>query len=134
VAELLADGLSYAEIGRRLGITGQAIRHYVTRPLRPPQTGVACRTCGGVAVAAEARVRERGEGLCPACLRWQGAPFARVLRACRLAAGMNKSELARRSGVSYGSLREYEAGLYHPRRTNLDRLAAVLGEGLLPPA
>jgi transcriptional regulator with XRE-family HTH domain len=126
VAELRARGLTLAEIARRLGITKQAVHQCLTRPPRSQQPGVTCRGCGGVAVPAGARVRERGEGLCPACLRRRGAAFGRLLRACRLAAGMNKAELARRSGLLPARLADYEAGRHRPRAAALDHLAAVL--------
>jgi transcriptional regulator with XRE-family HTH domain len=134
VAELRDEGLSLAEIGRRLGITKQAVHEHLKRPLPSEQRGVACRGCKGVAVPAGARLRERGEGLCPACLRRRGATFGRVLRACRLAAGMNKAELGRRSGLRPTSLAGYEAGQLRPRAANLARLAAVLGDCLAGPA
>jgi hypothetical protein len=130
VAELRAQGLSLPEIGRHLGITKQAVHYCLTRPLRSHQPGVACRGCRAVAVPAGARVRERGEGLCPACLRRRGAPLARLLRACRLAAGMNKAELARRSGLRPTLLADYEAGRHRPRAATRARLAAVLGDCL----
>jgi DNA-binding XRE family transcriptional regulator len=131
VAELRARGLSLAKIARRLGITKQAVHQCLTRPLRSEQPGATCRGCGGVAVAAGARLRERGEGLCPACLRRRGAAFGRVLRACRLAAGMNKAELARHSGLRPTLLAAYEAGRHRPRPATLARLADVLGSELL---
>jgi hypothetical protein len=133
VAELRDQGLGPAEIGRRLGISRQAVHYCLKRSLPSAQPGVTCRGCKGVAVPAGARVRERGEGLCPACLRRRGAAFGRVLRACRLAAGMNKAELARRSGLRPTLLAAYEAGRHRPRATNLARLAAALGDCLPGP-
>jgi DNA-binding XRE family transcriptional regulator len=133
VAELRARGLTLLDIGRRLGITKQAVHQCLTRPPRSQQPGVTCRGCGDVAVPAGAWVRERGEVLCPACLRRRGAALGRLLRACRLAAGMNKAELARRSGLRPTLLAAYEAGRHRPRAANLARLAAVLGDCLSGP-
>jgi hypothetical protein len=131
VAELRDQGLAPAEIGRRLGISRQAVHYCLKRSLPSAQPGVTCRGCKGVAVPAGARVRERGEGLCPACLRRRGAPFPRLLRACRLAAGMNRAELGRRTGLRPITLGDYEAARTRPQRATLARLAAVLGGDLL---
>lgn len=129
-AALRARGLTLAEIGRLLGATRQAAHYWLTHPPRG-HPGTVCRGCGGAAVPAGARLRERGEGLCPVCLRRRGATFARLLRAYRLAAGMTKAELGRRSGVVGSLLTDYEAGRSLPSSATLARLVAVLGAELL---
>jgi DNA-binding XRE family transcriptional regulator len=131
VAELRGEGLAPAEIGRRLGVSRQAVHYCLKRSLPSANPGVTCRGCKAVAVPKGARVRERGEGFCPACLRRRGAPFRRVLRACRLAAGMNRAELGRRAGLRSLALGEYESGKVRPQRATVARLAAVLGRELM---
>jgi hypothetical protein len=57
-AELRAQGLSLAEVGRRLGVTKQA----ADQLLRPPRRTSACPSCGKPAL------RDQPAPRCPACL------------------------------------------------------------------
>jgi DNA-binding SARP family transcriptional activator/tetratricopeptide (TPR) repeat protein len=58
------------------------------------------------------------------------SPFAAVIRARRLAAGLTQTELASRAGLSLGAIRDLEQGrTTGPRPGSLARLAAVLELG-----
>ena len=124
-AALRARGLTFAEVGRRLGVTPEAARQMALaaagRPA-PPR----CASC-----ADPLPKRSRG-GRCPACVAADpGAPFAERLRALRLAAGLTGARLAARAGLSYTTIRNYEGGRGRPRPRLLAALARVLGPGLL---
>jgi transcriptional regulator with XRE-family HTH domain len=126
LAELRARGLSYAEIGRRLGVSKQAV-HLALRKLGRPPPSVPCARCGTPIVSAGALAGDRGTALCLACLeRTPGAPFGRRLQALRLAAGLTQTQLNRRAGLARGTVWRYERYGHTPRSRNLARLARVL--------
>jgi transcriptional regulator with XRE-family HTH domain len=129
IDQLRDQGWSLAAIGRRLGISRQAVHAYLNR--RRP-AGTLCRGCGAVAVPAGRPTWVQGTGLCPRCLaRKPGARFGQVLRAYRLAAGLSQAEVARRCRIRATSLCQYERDKHRPRPSTLARLARVLGPGLL---
>ncbi len=54
-------------------------------------------------------------------------PFGARLKELREKVGLNKSETARKSGLSRGALTRLERGLHSPDGDTVDRLAAALG-------
>lgn len=132
MARLRARGLTLAEIGRRLGVTRQCV-HLTLRALaRPRARSVPCSGCGREIVSGGALPSDAGSALCLPCLaRRPGAPFAQRLKACRLAAGLTKAELAARTGLAQQSVRQYESGAREPRWRQLARLVSVLGPALV---
>jgi transcriptional regulator with XRE-family HTH domain len=119
-AALRARGLTFAEVGRRVGVSREAARQMVLAPAPPP-----CASC-----TAPLPRGSRG-GRCPACVAAdQAAPFAERLRALRLAAGLTQAELAARAGVSEAAVSAYECGRGRPRPRHLAALARVLGPAL----
>jgi transcriptional regulator with XRE-family HTH domain len=121
-AELRAQGLTFVEVGRRLGITPTGARRLLRAAAGPP----SCASCAGPLPA-----RSRG-GRCPACVAADpAAPFAERLRALRLAAGLTLAGLAGRAGLCLTSVSVYERGRARPRPRSLVALARVLGPGLL---
>jgi transcriptional regulator with XRE-family HTH domain len=132
MAALRAQGLSYAQVGRRLGISKQAVHDAVRRlEAPPPPRCVPCARCGRVIVSPGALPSDRGSALCLPCLaQTPGAPFAQRVRSLRLAAGLTRAELERRAGLHRDAVTDYECGGHVPRRRNLARLARVL-PGLL---
>jgi transcriptional regulator with XRE-family HTH domain len=132
IAQMRAKGLSLAEIGRRLGVSRQAVQITVRAMERPVVRAVACAGCGAAVVSAGALRSDRGAALCLPCLRRKpSAPFGQRLKACRLAAGLTKVELSRRTGVNLQVLRHYEAGPREPRWSQVARLVRVLGPALV---
>src|SRR5262245_30723877 len=88
-ARLRAQGLTFAEIGRRMGVTHQAARSLVNghrtgrHDGRPP---VLCRECQTELNPAASMKRDHLTALCPDCA--SDASFAERLMAHRLAAGL----------------------------------------------
>jgi transcriptional regulator with XRE-family HTH domain len=132
IARLRAKGLSLAEIGRRLGVSRQSVQVTLRAMARPAVRTVACSACGAAVVSEGALPSDAKAALCLRCLgRRPGTPFGQRLKACRLAAGLTKADLARRAGFRPQMLRHYETGLREPRWTQLARLVAVLGPALV---
>jgi transcriptional regulator with XRE-family HTH domain len=133
IARLHARGLTLSEIGRRLGVTRQAIHDALAQLRRPlPRRSVPCAVCRADIVSAGALATDQGQALCLRCLasRPQAALGVR-LKAFRLAAGLTKAELAQRAGVSPMAIHQYETGSREPRWRHLTPLVVVLGPGLL---
>jgi transcriptional regulator with XRE-family HTH domain len=133
IARLHARGLTLTEIGRRLGVTRQAVHGALAQLRQPaPQPSVPCRRCAAPIVSPGALPSDRGQALCLTCLA--SSPDADLgvrLKAFRLAAGLTKTELARRLGVATMTVHQYEAGARQPRWQQLALLIAVLGPGLM---
>jgi DNA-binding XRE family transcriptional regulator len=127
VADLWGQGLSLAEIGRRLGVTRQAIHDALKRMGHGTVGLVACRGCGQPIASAGARRLDAGQALCLACLaHTPAATLGQRLRAFRLAAGLRRGQLARRAGVHTTGVKLYEEDQVHPRQGSLARLAQAL--------
>jgi transcriptional regulator with XRE-family HTH domain len=137
VARLRAEGLSLAEIGRRLGVTRVAVCRLLQRVARDrerPPGSFTCAGCGRETASEAARPVDSGAALCLPCLRQRrDAPFTARLRACRLAAGLTKGALARRAGLTLQAVVNYESGRHGPGDTSLKRLVRVLGPDLTAP-
>jgi transcriptional regulator with XRE-family HTH domain len=135
IAELRQQGLTLAEIGRRLGISRQCVcqtLHRTSRPRRP--LGLSCSRCGRDIVSADALHRNREVALCLACLDQQPkAPFGQRLLALRLAMGLSLSDLARQAQMNRASLTCYEVHGVKPQPLTLARLVRVLGPDIVPP-
>ena len=126
-AELRAQGLSLAEVGRRLGVTKQAADQLLRPP--PGYATSSCVSCGKPAL------RDQPAPRCVACRAANpAASFAERLRALRLAAGLTQAGLAARAGVSEATVSDYECGPRRPRPRLLAALARVLGPGVRGPA
>jgi transcriptional regulator with XRE-family HTH domain len=132
MGRLRNQGLTFEEIGRRLGVSRQCV--YMTllkvgkRDVRP----LACRECGAVLVESPPGNRPPLPALCLACLaRHPEAPFCARLRTFRHAAGLTQGQLADRCGLPRGTVQRYEAGRVVPRWPDVLALARGLGAGLL---
>jgi transcriptional regulator with XRE-family HTH domain len=128
VVELRAQGLTMKEIGRRLGVTQQAVSCLLKNT--PPRVlpDVCCRVCG--VWVADLRVAPRGEenALCLACLGNEPfTPAGQRLKAFRLAAGLTFVELAARAGIAPDKVRRYERGRQKPSSATRVKLANALG-------
>jgi transcriptional regulator with XRE-family HTH domain len=104
--DLRQQGLTFAEIARRMQVTPQAVHHALQSFAR-----LCCRLCQAELNQAGARTTDRGKTLCPPCLaKRPEAPFADHLRAYRIAAGLTRQELSRLTRVSTERLACYESG------------------------
>jgi transcriptional regulator with XRE-family HTH domain len=130
IQRLRDAGFTLAEIGRRLGITRQAVQCTLRRIDGPPVRSVPCAVCGQPIVSAGALPSDTGKALCLPCLAKQpDAPFSQRLKAFRLAAGLTKSELVARSGLG-PAIWKYEDEGTSPKPPVARRLARALGVSL----
>ena len=135
MARLRARGLTLEEIGRRLGVTRACVCHALRKmrdPTPPRPRSVPCSGCGEPIASPAAIPSDAGSALCLPCLaQTPDAPFGQRLKACRLAAGLSKADLAGRSGVPLGRLVAYEAGGIEPKWPTVAQLVRVLGPDLV---
>jgi DNA-binding XRE family transcriptional regulator len=134
VSELRRQGLTLAEIGRRLGLSRQLVHHHLKAAGMPtPGRGaVRCCACAAVILTGHHTLERNLDPLCLACLAGRpDAPFGVRLKACRLAAGLTAEQLAARSGVSLRVIRATEQRSSCPRWEWVVRLVRVLGADLV---
>jgi hypothetical protein len=116
--------LSFAAIGRQLGITRQAAWRLLTRC---PTAGVRCSTCQALVTTRNFQVRTVGEVWCRGCLGTRpDAPFALRLRSYRLAAGLTRTELEAAAGLGTARIQKFEDGAAKPQAATRAKLAKVL--------
>jgi DNA-binding XRE family transcriptional regulator len=133
MAELRAEGKSFVQIGRLLGMSRQAVR----RALEPSPTKrsfrIRCRHCEREIPPAGAVPRDDRDVLCLTCLaRQPGVSFGEHLKAFRLAAGMKIVTLAEKVGVRPSVISSYEHGRTEtPTWQLLMQLLQVLGVRLV---
>jgi transcriptional regulator with XRE-family HTH domain len=135
VAELRAQGLSLPEIGRRLGVSKQAVAHALARLKergdRPPRFPVRCGRCDKL-LWADVGTPQSGAVCCLKCLAAQpDVSFGSRLQAHRVAAKLTVEGLAGRAGVSPQTVYRLEGDRCCPDWPTLTRLVAVLGLRLL---
>jgi hypothetical protein len=105
------------------------VRAFVQPPKGQSPKPVLCKACRA-RLADEGGQTERGV-LCLRCLAGRrDATFGDRLRACRVAAGLTRLELAERSGVPAGLVARYEISYTEPRVSQLQGIAHVLGPRL----
>ena len=133
IAELRAKGLTYKAIAKRLGVSKQNITCMLDNDKRMNVRAVTCKECGGVIARGRVASKTAQDTFCLACLaKHPKATFAECLRAYRVAAGLTRNQLGRRSRVCIGTIHSYEAGVPRdPTWSKVRRLALVLGVGLL---
>jgi DNA-binding XRE family transcriptional regulator len=133
IARLHGGGLTMAEIGRRLGISRQAVCEALIRLRHPlPLPAVACAGCAAPIASAGALPSDDGHALCLGCLAARpDVPFGVRLKAFRLAAGWTKAQLAERANVTAMTIHHYETGAREPRWRQLAPLVCALGPGLV---
>jgi transcriptional regulator with XRE-family HTH domain len=124
-ARLRANGLTLAEIGRRLGKSPQGAASLL-HPLRETPVAI-CRRCGA-AVVSRGALPDARPALCLSCLaECPEATFGDRLQAFRLAAGLTRKEFAKIANVLETSMGRYEQGRFRPRSAALFRVARALG-------
>jgi transcriptional regulator with XRE-family HTH domain len=132
-ARLRAQGLSYNQIGARMGVTHQAVYRLIQAAnLWQPPPGIHCRECGKEVMPSCRGIPYWMKAFCLDCLaKHPEAHFGERLRAFRLAAGLNVRELARRARIGRTWVSAYETGHCSPRWDTIVRLIRVLGTGLV---
>lgn len=132
MARLREEGLTLAEIGRRLGVTRQCVEYSLKVMARgrerPPS--FTCAGCAEEVPSAAAAPSDSGSALCLPCLaKRPGAAFAERLKAYRLAAGLTRPELARRAGLYGGARPSTSWGRWSPARRSWPGWFACWGRG-----
>jgi transcriptional regulator with XRE-family HTH domain len=100
--ELRRQGMTMAEIGKRLGLTKQAVHALLTQhgQAQVPPSPVPCVRCGAVVTSGYFTLKQNRNVLCLACVeRDPETPFGVRLKAFRLAAGMTQLQLAERTAI-----------------------------------
>jgi DNA-binding XRE family transcriptional regulator len=126
-------GWSLSAIAHKYGVTKQAVWSLLNvRPQRTRTRTATCSCCGSLIVSDGAVSHDEGSALCLDCLELlPNVSFAQRLRSLRLAAGLSRTDLAVRSGISPGSIRAYEDESRRPHPRTLRQLAQFLGTSLL---
>jgi transcriptional regulator with XRE-family HTH domain len=129
MGELRARGLTFEEIGLKMGITRQGVSEVLSRMGRTAAP-VRCQACKKV--LAEARrawwFGKKESLLCLACLAKTPDPeLATLLASFRVAAGLTQKTLAERAGMELMSISKYERGASVPQGPQLIRLLRALG-------
>jgi transcriptional regulator with XRE-family HTH domain len=129
IFELRAQGKSYIQIARLVGVTSECVRQTVNPKPRLRSMCVRCRECGGQINPAGAVPRDDGDVLCLLCIsRQPDAPFGEYLKAFRLEAGLKIVDLSRKVGLRPNVITSYEHGrVGAPSWQNLVRLFQALG-------
>ena len=126
-ALLRAKGLSFREIGQRLGISKQGAQH-LAQVMASRQRLIRCRECNARIPSSAAMRRDDCNVYCIACLdNHPDVAFREHLKAYRLAAGLTMRALSLRAGLPEGMVSEYERGNYEPARWTKDKLLRLVG-------
>src|SRR5689334_11722843 len=101
-AGLRSQGLTYTEIGRRMGgLSRQAVWYLLTRVPQLASAEIRCKNCGELVTSGRWKRRTHGDVMCAACLAASpDAPFGLRLRSLRLAAGLTRRALASAARLS----------------------------------
>jgi hypothetical protein len=126
-AALRAYGHTFAEVGRRLGVSRQAAWIMVAKHKASHNAGVRCARCRAVVTTRHLQQRTLGKVLCARCLAARpGVPFALRLQSHRVAAGLTRTGLEAAAGLAPGRVKEFEERGVKPHQSARLRLARVL--------
>lgn len=131
--ELREQGLSFAEIGKRVGTTKQAVQRTLADTKVTVKLGLHCRQCDYLIYVGERILWTRQTALCLACLgKMPEASFADRLKALRVARGLSQVDLAREATLSRSTIRQFESGeIQNPKFNTLRKLVKILGAKLV---
>jgi transcriptional regulator with XRE-family HTH domain len=128
VLDLRDQGVSLAEIGRRLGVRRQAVYQIVKAAEKAGRWTVSCHDCHKLIASAGAVPRDDGVSLCLLCLaKRKKATFGQRLRTFRLALGFTRRELCQAAGLQFSSVQHYEEDRKKPHLASREKLALALG-------
>lgn len=125
MAMLYDQGLTYAEIGRELGVGTEWVRQCLVES-HPDRRKLFCRECGS-AIVSPAATGHQQPILCRDCAFQPGVPFSDLLRSWRVTAGMTQVELAQAVGMRQARVARLEVGRLEPTWAEAIELFAVLG-------
>jgi len=134
MAELRQDGLSFAEIGKHLGVSKQNVHALLKRHgvKIVPRARLLCQGCSRQIHKGEPRTWNWQKVWCLKCLeKMPDAPFSLRLRAFRLSLGMTQNELAERAELTVWTIRHHERYVSNPKQKILVKLAKVFGSRLV---
>jgi transcriptional regulator with XRE-family HTH domain len=121
VAALRFQGLTFAQIGQRLGISRQRAQRLFPRQER------RCSACGAVIACRRALPHRLVAILCLVCLQQSpDGTLTQRLRVLRLAAGLSQRRLARSARIAHYTVFQAESGKASPRPATVKRLARAL--------
>jgi transcriptional regulator with XRE-family HTH domain len=129
---LRCSGLTFREIGERLGVSHQLVQHALKLSGNSRLVPICCRECKAAITQMRTAYDKNIPAWCLECLaKHPEAAFGQRLKAHRLASGMTRGELAKKAGAGNASVIEYELGNKLPTLENLTKLIRVLGAGLV---
>ena len=137
VAKLRTKGLTFTEIGKRLGMSRQAAHSLLFRTDRPVQLpGIACRECRKEICSWNPRWHggmKRGQLVyCLQCLgKHPEVRLGERLLAFRISAGMTRGDLEKQTGVDRNTIGQCERDGCDPFWSTLARLVEYFGPELL---
>lgn len=130
VEDLRAKGLTFAEIGRHVGVSKQRVGQLL-HSIGTTKFALHCRGCGAEIVSGLCRAVRNTPSLCPACVaRTPEQCLAERLKTHRLIAGLTQRRVAAEAGITPQAVALYEQGKCKPTPKTLARLVAVLGPEL----
>jgi transcriptional regulator with XRE-family HTH domain len=130
IAALRATGLTYEEIGKRLGISYQSVQQALQRAGNARLVPIRCRECGAVITRMRTVANNNGPVYCLDCLPG-AATFGQRLKARRLAKGISLMALSEQTGIVWTLLSKYERDVVEPKCRTLMKLIGVLGMELM---
>jgi transcriptional regulator with XRE-family HTH domain len=129
IAKLRAKGLTYRQIGERLGISRQCVQQTLRYCEKARLVPIRCKKCGDVIARMRTVHNSNGPVYCLGCLP-RNAPFGQRLRAYRVVAELTQGQLAALTRVTPTTIHGWERSRRKPIPVNVRALSAVLGAGL----
>jgi DNA-binding XRE family transcriptional regulator len=133
--QLRAKGMTMAAIGKRLGLTKQAVHVLLTQhgQAQVPPSPVPCVRCGAVVTSGYFTLKQNRNVLCLACVeRDPETQFGVRLKAFRLAAGMTQRQVAERTGIHPQRIADMEfSATANPTWGQIRTFVRVFGPGIV---
>jgi transcriptional regulator with XRE-family HTH domain len=130
IALLRAEGLTYEQIGERLGVSHQSVQQTLQRTGNARLVPIRCCQCATIITRLRTVKDNNGSVYCRECLP-AGATFGQRLKTQRLAQGLTLMALGEQTGISWNLLSKYERDLVEPKCCSLMKLIRVLGVALM---
>jgi transcriptional regulator with XRE-family HTH domain len=128
VIELKSQGLTLSAIGKKLGITRQAVHASLQSVHKAARRVITCSECHMPIDPAGALPADVGNTRCLICVaRGPEATFGQRLKAFRLAVGLTRRELDLLADLPASSVQNYEQDRRNPTETTRAKLAEAIG-------